>query len=68
LRRAEELHPQKEFPNVTFQATDGANLPLEANSFDFVFSYEVFQHLPSHEVIRQNLTEVARCSAAPAWR
>jgi ubiquinone/menaquinone biosynthesis C-methylase UbiE len=68
VRRAEELHPQKEFPNVTFQATDGANLPLEANSFAFVFSYEVFQHLPSHEVIRQNLTEVARCSAAPAWR
>jgi SAM-dependent methyltransferase len=60
VRRAEELHPPAEFPNLTFQATDGLHLPLEADSVDFVFSYEVFQHLPSHEVMRQNLAEVAR--------
>jgi SAM-dependent methyltransferase len=60
VRRAEELHPPAEFPNVHFQATDGVHLPLEADSVDFVFSYEVFQHLPSHEVMRQNLAEVAR--------
>jgi SAM-dependent methyltransferase len=60
VRRAGELHPEQEFPNVTFQATDGVHLPLEADSVDFVFSYEVFQHLPTREVMRQNLAEVAR--------
>jgi SAM-dependent methyltransferase len=60
VRRAQELHPQQEFPNVTFEATDGVHLPLEADSVDFVFSYEVFQHLPTREVMRQNLAEVAR--------
>jgi SAM-dependent methyltransferase len=60
VRRAQELHPEEEFPNVTFQATDGLHLPLDPDSVDFVFSYEVFQHLPSREVIRGNLLEVAR--------
>jgi len=60
VRRAEELHPAAEFPNVSFHATDGIHLPLEAESVDFVFSYEVFQHLPSREVMRGNLLEVAR--------
>jgi SAM-dependent methyltransferase len=60
VRRAEELHSPAEFPNVRFQATDGLHLPLEADSVDFLFSYEVFQHLPSHDVMQQNLAEVAR--------
>lgn len=48
------------FGNVRFQATDGETIPLETQSTDFVFSYEVFQHMPSHEVIEANLREVAR--------
>jgi SAM-dependent methyltransferase len=60
VRRAQELHAPEEFPNVTFRATDGVHVPLEADSFDFVFSYEVFQHLPTRDVMRQNLAEVAR--------
>ena len=60
VRRAQELHPAEEFPNVMFHATDGVHVPLEDESVDFVFSYEVFQHLPSHEVIRGNLLEIAR--------
>ena len=60
VRRAEELHPPEQFSNLTFQATDGVHLPLDADSFDFVFSYEVFQHLPTREVMRRNLAEVAR--------
>jgi SAM-dependent methyltransferase len=60
VRRAQELHPTAEFPNVNFHATDGVHLPLEDESVDFVFSYEVFQHLPSREVMRGNLLEVAR--------
>jgi SAM-dependent methyltransferase len=60
VRRAKELHPEEEFPNVTFEATDGLHFPLDGDSVDFVFSYEVFQHLPTREVMRQNLAEVAR--------
>jgi SAM-dependent methyltransferase len=60
VRRAEELHPRSEFPNVSFHATDGVHLPLEDESVDFVFSYEVFQHLPSRAVMGENLLEVTR--------
>jgi SAM-dependent methyltransferase len=60
VRRAEELHPADELPNVRFLVTDGLHVPLEAESVDFVFSYEVFQHLPTRDVIRGNLAEVAR--------
>lgn len=60
VRRAEALHPKAEFPNVSFHATDGVHLPLEDESVDFVFSYEVFQHLPSRDVMCGNLLEVAR--------
>jgi SAM-dependent methyltransferase len=60
VRRAEQFHPAAEFPNVSFLATDGIHLPLADESVDFVFSYEVFQHLPSRDVMRLNLLEVAR--------
>lgn len=60
VRRAEALHPKADFPNVSFHATDGVHLPLEDESVDFVFSYEVFQHLPSPDVMHGNLIEVAR--------
>jgi SAM-dependent methyltransferase len=60
VQRAEELHPPAEFPTMSFHATDGVHLPVEDESFDFVFSYEVFQHLPSRDVMQANLGEVAR--------
>ena len=60
VHRAETLHPASEFPGISFHATDGTSLPLEDESVDFVFSYEVFQHLPSREVMHGNLLEVAR--------
>jgi SAM-dependent methyltransferase len=60
VRRAQELHPEDEFTNVAFHATDGERLPLEGGSADFVFSYEVFQHMPSHEVMLGNLVEFQR--------
>jgi SAM-dependent methyltransferase len=60
VRRAEALHPKADFPSISFHATDGVHLPLEDESVDFVFSYEVFQHLPSREVMHGNLVEVAR--------
>ncbi len=42
-------------------ATDGAELGQFADeSFDFVYSYAVFQHIPSREVVMQYLRETHR--------
>jgi len=46
--------------NLHFFATDGLFFPLGKDSIDFVFSYEVLQHMPSHAVIVANLRETAR--------
>lgn len=48
------------FPLIRFRATDGETVPLPTQSVDFAFSYEVFQHMPSHRVIEANLREVGR--------
>jgi SAM-dependent methyltransferase len=60
IRRARAAHPPAEFPNLRFEAGDGLSLPDADSSRDFVFSYEVIQHMPSEDVIRANLREVAR--------
>ena len=60
IRRAREFHPKADFPNVTFLAGDGVTLPLESSSQNFAFSYEVFQHMPSHDVVEGNLREIVR--------
>lgn len=46
--------------NVNLIATDGINYPFQDDSFDLVFSYIVFQHMPSQEVVKANLREVFR--------
>jgi SAM-dependent methyltransferase len=46
--------------NLSFRASDGLLLPVPAGSADFIWSYEVLQHMPSHAVIASNLREVAR--------
>jgi ubiquinone/menaquinone biosynthesis C-methylase UbiE len=60
VARATELHPTEAYPNLRFAASDGLTLPLADESVDFAFSYEVVQHMPSHEVIERNLRELAR--------
>ena len=48
-------------PNAHPHATDGASLALFGDeSFDFVYSYAVFQHIPSREVILEYLRETHR--------
>lgn len=59
VRQAREANPPEEYPNLQFVAGDGVTLPTAA-THDFVFSYEVFQHMPSEDVIRSNLREIAR--------
>lgn len=46
--------------NIRLLVGDGVTYPLPSDHFDFVFSYIVFQHMPSEEVVKSNLKEVCR--------
>ncbi len=46
--------------NISFKATDGTSFLFANSSFDFVFSFIVFQHMPDRQTIEKNLTEVSR--------
>ena len=47
--------------NARVHATSGADLaPFAAETFDFVYSYAVFQHIPSREVVFRYLEETRR--------
>ena len=49
------------YSNITFHATSGSDLaPIPSSSTDFVFSYIVFQHIPSREIIDNLFRESAR--------
>jgi SAM-dependent methyltransferase len=48
-------------PNAHVHRTDGAGLSKFADeSFDFIYSYAVFQHVPDREVILDSLREIRR--------
>lgn len=50
-----------DLPNAHPHHTDGASLSLfEDETFSFVYSYAVFQHIPSREVVLQYLRETHR--------
>ena len=51
----------RDVPNAHPHATDGASLAQFADdSFDFIYSYAVFQHIPSRDVVFQYLREIRR--------
>jgi ubiquinone/menaquinone biosynthesis C-methylase UbiE len=51
----------KDIPNAHPQVCDGARLTAFADkSIDFIYSYAVFQHIPSREVVLDYLREVRR--------
>ena len=51
----------KDLPNARPHHTDGASLALfPGETFEFVYSYAVFQHIPSREVVLQYLRETHR--------
>lgn len=60
VRRARELHPPNSYRNVRFAESDGVSIALDDESVDFVFSYEVLQHMPSRDVILRTLAEIRR--------
>ena len=48
-------------PNAHFHATNGASLAQFADeSFEFVYSYAVFQHIPSRDVVLEYMREIRR--------
>ena len=50
-----------DIPNAFPHATDGASLSLFPDeSFEFLYSYAVFQHIPSREVVYHYLREIHR--------
>jgi SAM-dependent methyltransferase len=50
-----------DLPNVTFHAGNGSDLaPVADDSADLVFSYIVFQHIPSREAIAGYVLDAAR--------
>jgi hypothetical protein len=60
----------KDFPSAHFHVGEGANLRMFAdNSVDFVYSYAVFQHIPSRDVVWEYLREIHRVMrpGALAW-
>ena len=46
--------------NVTLAETGGDRIPFNDQQFDFIFSYQVFKHVPSVEVIANYLKEIKR--------
>lgn len=61
VRKARELNTAQEYPNLEFKATDGKSMSfLSTKSIDFAFSYEVFQHMPSYEIILNNLQDIQK--------
>jgi ubiquinone/menaquinone biosynthesis C-methylase UbiE len=50
-----------EIPHAHFHATNGASLAQFADeSFEFVYSYAVFQHIPSRDVVLEYMREIRR--------
>jgi ubiquinone/menaquinone biosynthesis C-methylase UbiE len=51
----------QEVPNIRWRTSSGVNLAEYAdNTFDFVFSYIVFQHIPKREIVLNYVTEIGR--------
>jgi ubiquinone/menaquinone biosynthesis C-methylase UbiE len=51
----------RDIPNARLHVTDGASLgEFPDGSFDFVYSYAVFQHVPSRDVIAAYMRETHR--------
>jgi SAM-dependent methyltransferase len=58
ISRGREL--LNDVPNAHLHATDGSLEVIEDNSQDFVFSFVVFQHIPSKQAINRYIRETAR--------
>jgi ubiquinone/menaquinone biosynthesis C-methylase UbiE len=50
----------KDCPSCQVKLNDGYNLPFPNNTFDFVYSFITFQHLPDINCVRSNIQEIYR--------
>jgi ubiquinone/menaquinone biosynthesis C-methylase UbiE len=58
----------RDIANAHVYATDGASLGVfETDSFDFVYSYAVFQHIPSMEIVTAYFREIRRILKPGGW-
>jgi 2-polyprenyl-3-methyl-5-hydroxy-6-metoxy-1,4-benzoquinol methylase len=68
VRRARDLHPPGAYPNLRFAESDGVSIALDDGSVDFVFSYEVLQHMPHATSFWALSPRSGACSARVASR
>lgn len=58
---AKSLHKNSRYKNVVFLKNDGRTfVNIEDSTIDYVFSVVTFQHMPSKEVAKANIKEIAR--------
>jgi SAM-dependent methyltransferase len=58
---AQAREENKDCKNITFEKNDGMHFPeIADNSIDFVFSGWVFMHMPTNEVVWENLKDFTR--------
>lgn len=50
----------RQVKNVIFFETEGVSLPCHDASIDFCFSFIVFQHMPTADVVKKTICEVGR--------
>ena len=63
IHKAKELNPNLD--NVKFISNDGISFPeIESGSVDYVFCGWVLQHMPSKEVVENNIKEISRVLSA----
>lgn len=46
--------------NISLKVNDGSTIPFDSESFDFVFSYAMFPHIPSQKIIDSYIREIYR--------
>jgi ubiquinone/menaquinone biosynthesis C-methylase UbiE len=51
---------KKRLPDIPFYETDGYTIPVKDNVVDIAFSYIVFQHFKTQEMVESNFNEVYR--------
>src|SRR3989344_1223824 len=49
-----------ETKNINLKVSDGKTVPCPDNHFNFVFSYQTLQHIPTHEILAEKFKEIYR--------
>lgn len=63
INMADLIFARKQFPYYDYYAADLCNLPFKNDTFDYIISTEVFEHLPRPENAMVELKRVSKPSA-----